>query len=143
MKPAIINNRLVLAVAIVALGIGVLFADEKSNALSNEIRLNMDLNAAEQILIEYKIKDEVLFDLLSNDQDVKYFARRLSREVDLVFYYSIRANKIIGISVVYTHQPYCKLNQISVPVRSIRFEKDGSYILHCEKPYKKTDQQSQ
>ncbi len=133
MKPNFIS--MALLVGMVLLGIGETFAEERAESPKHEIRLGMDLNVVKQVLKECKIPDEVLFDLASSDPNDRWLSRSLSREVSVCFKYSARTNKVTGISVVYMHQPYCKLNQIWVPVRSIHFESDGSYVTHCEKPY--------
>jgi hypothetical protein len=126
----------VLCAAILAGGVlvGVGLGQKASRAPANVIFPGQGVAQANQILDRCRIRKSG-GKQFSAVKDTDWLFRYISPEVDLVFQYSTITNKITRITVYFNLQPkLSKTDDIPLDARSIRFEKDGSYIVHFEGP---------
>jgi hypothetical protein len=125
---------MIAAIGTLLFGTYVIPAAQPSADANQAIVLGMNVDTARAILEKLKIPKTQLQYSMAKDTD--WLFRQLSREVDVVFSYSKSSHTITGIDLHYRCPPYFKGDYVIVPSRSIRFEKDGSYIVHCEAPKK-------
>jgi hypothetical protein len=113
-------------------GIYANLANEPLTESNSTIVLGMTVDTARRVLEKHKIKETLLEYAMSKDTD--WLFRQLSPEANVVFAYSKTSGKITEIALYYHYPPYCKGDDVMVSARSIRFEEDGSYVIHCENP---------
>ena len=126
-----------LAVLVLVVVVSIAFAVKPAAAPPpNLLRIGMPVSSAKQICSRVKIQQTGPKSFSRPDPDTDWLFYRIAFNIDLVLTYSKSAQKITKISLFYCTTPRRKANEVFTPARSIRFDADGSYVVHFEPPMK-------
>ncbi len=121
--------KLLILTAAFTLFTSNLFAADSTTP--NVIKAEMTLFDASRILAQFGITySERFYDIANREgSGIKYFP--LDDNVDLVVFYATGTGRIASLTLMTspTYKPVKGL-EVNIPLLSLQFEKDGSYIAH-------------
>jgi hypothetical protein len=129
-----LRTFLVVAV-ILSSGIAVTLGVERiESPRPDTIQIGTSIDAVQRVVREAKLQEGGRRDAsFPPDRDYLYYAVEPSR-VCLMIVYSKMTRDVKQLTLTCCHEPRCKLNEVHVSARSIRFCPDGSYVVHFERP---------